>query len=240
MKSGIIMQRIRILPVFVFLLFANPAQSALVHLPGGATVEFYYDDTLPGMAAYGTLSVVGDSIFATPSGILAESNNGGTVTYPSSGTPLHGMVIVVVKPGYQFDTVAVAQQGDYRVSGNGAGVSVTSTLTVEDSSNAGTSETGSMAVTGLGLNNGQLNGWSSFAQFDLTTATWDGVTSIDLTLDSLLTAVTSASGESALIQNKQTGGGLITVETAVVPVPASILLLVSGLLGLSGVVKRGI
>lgn len=226
------MQTTRVLGVFVLLMFAIPAQSALVLVAGGTTVDFYYDDADPGMVAYGALSVVGDSIFANPTVIKAESTNGGSDTYNSTGA-----IIVVAKPGYRFNAVAVAQLGDYQVSGDGADVTVSSSLKVADSTNAATNETSLMSVSGLGLNDGQLHEWSSFGQFDLSTATWDGITSIELSLDSSLGAETVDPGESALIYNKQTGGGLITVET-VVPVPASIVLFISGFLGLAGVMRR--
>ena len=227
------MHKMQILAICALSLVANAAQSAIIHLEGD-TVDFYYDDAQPGMAAYGDLTVVGDSIFATPTGFLAEASGiNGTDTYSSLGT-----ITVVLKSGYTFDYVAVAQQGDYQVVGAGAAVSVVSDLTVEDSNNASTSETSMMTVSGLGLNDGLLHEWSSSGAFDLSTATWDGVLSIDLSLDSLLAASTTTSAEYALIQNKLTGGGLITIETVVVPVPTSFVLFISGLLGLLGVSRR--
>lgn len=233
MKRGNSMRNMRILTTCVLLLCANSAQSAVVHLEGN-TVDFYYDDAQPGMAAYGELTVVGDSIFATPTDFLAEASGvAGAGSFSSSGT-----VTVVLKSGYQFDAVAVAQQGDYQLTGTGAGVTVDSDLTVVDSSNVATIETNTMINAGLGINDGDLHEWSSFGQFDLSTVAWDSVTSIDLNLDTILTASTSAAGEYALIQNKYVGGGLITIETTEVPVPASVWLFVSGFLGLLGVVRR--
>ena len=70
------------------ILFAPALQAVYVHLPG-TTVDFYYEDTQPGMAKYGTLSAVGDSIFATPVGFLAEAANGGNDSFNTGSSGLH-------------------------------------------------------------------------------------------------------------------------------------------------------
>ena len=85
---------------------------------------------------------------------------------------------------------------------------------------------------------GALTEWSSSTQVDLSTAEWDGVMGIDLTLDSIIAATTASNGESALIQNKFVGGGMVTIETSPVPLPASLWLLLSGMAGLVGLSRR--
>lgn len=198
-------------------------QAAIVHLPG-TTVDFYYDDTQPGMAVYGTLNAVGDSIFSTPTGFFAEAANvGGNHNLPITGT-----VTVVAKAGYQFDLVQVVQQGDYIRNGTGASVSVLSDLDVTDSGNASTTVnsllTSSSDFTLQGTNN-----WSSGVTVNLDTPMWSGVTSIDLELDTLLAAATTNNGELARIENKLTGGGLVTIMTMPVPLPPSLWLFAGGL-----------
>jgi len=213
--------------VFACILFAPALQAATVHL-SGTTVDFYYNDAQPGMAAYGMLTAVGDSIFAQPTSFFAEAVDGGNDSFAVLGT-----VTVVAKAGYSFDLVQMAQQGDYIRAGSGAVVTVSTDLEVTDTFDMATTInsvlTSSSDFTLLGTNS-----WSSQTTVDLSGAMWNGVSSIELTLDTLLTADTMASGEHAKIQNKLTGGGLVTVMT-VVPLPASIWLFLAGL----GILLRG-
>ncbi len=226
------MLKMRVLITCVLLLSANAAQSATIHLVGD-TVDFYYDDALE--ATFGKLTAVGDAIFSLPTvfkAVSSDGDNGGIDTFLASGT-----VTVVVKSGYQFITAAVQQQGDYQLNG-AATATVASDLTVVDSTNAATNEMITMTISDIDIIDDQLHAWSSFGQFDLSTATWDSVTSIDLSLDSSLTATTTVLGDYAFIEGKQVAGGLVTIVTSEVPVPASIWLFVSGFLGLLGVVRR--
>jgi len=208
------------------------AHAAIIYLPG-TTVDFYYDDAQPGMAAFGTLTAVGDSIFTTPSGFRAASDDGGFDSFAAEGT-----ITVVAKTGYQFSGATVVQQGDYTVTGAGASVSAVGDLTVTDSNNAATTDMATMVNSGLGINDGNLQSWSSIGDFDLSTPLWGNVNSIELSLLSTLTASTSVLGESSFIENKLVGGGLVTIETTVIPVPAAMWLFVSGLLGLIGFTRR--
>ncbi len=215
------------------LLCALPAHAVLVHLPG-ATVDFYYDSAQPGMAAYGTLTAVGDSIIAQPTDFFAESLNGAG---PSSFSAL-GTVTVVAKSGYRFKSVAVEQQGDYQMSSGSTAVSTSADFDVTDSGVPATTVSTPLVSSDDFTVKNVLTPWSSTASVDLGTPMWNGVTSIDLTLDSLLTASSGASGESARIQNKLVGSGLMTVVTTPVPLPASLWLFVSGFVMLAGRCRR--
>lgn len=224
--------KLQIITACALLCGSTLSNAAIVHL-SGTTVDFYYDDAQPGMAAYGSLTAVGDSIFATPTNFLAQSTNGGLDSFTAFGT-----VTVVAKTGYEFSMVAVQQQGDYQVAGAGASVNVVGDLGIEDSSNAATNDSLVMTNTGLGIYDGLLNPWSSYGSFDLSTAMWNGVNSIELSLLSTLTATTTNLGDSALIQNKFVGGGMVTIETSPVPLPASMWLLLSGFVTLGGFMRR--
>lgn len=208
------------------------SNASTVHLIGD-TVDFYYDDAQPGMSAYGTLSVVGDSIFAQSVNLSADASNGSFDSINALGT-----ITIVAKSGYSFDFMQVAQFGDYALSGSGASINVNGTLTVEDSANAATTSSNSLLVTGLGLNDGLTHEWQATSGFDLSTAAWNNVNSIELSLDTLLSATTTTNGESAFTQSKFVGGGMVTIETSVVPVPAAVWLFGSGLLGLAGIARR--
>lgn len=210
--------------VLVCLFYSASSHAAIVHL-SGSTVDFFYDDAQPGIANfYGSLIAVGDSIVAQPTNFFAEAvDAGGTDTLSVSGT-----VTVVAKPGFSFDSLLLAQQGDYILNGAGASVSVASSLDVTDTNNAATSV--SSALTGSSDFTLQgTNPWSIDATVDLSLPVWDSVNSIDLSLATLLTADTTNAGEHARIQNKLTGSGLVTVMTTPVPLPASIWLFTAGL-----------
>ena len=230
------MQKRTSLITAVLLWFTSfPASAAIVQLIGD-TVDFFYDDSQPGMAVYGTLSVVGDSIFASPTGFRASASNGAADSINPIGT-----VTVVAKSGYRFDSVLVAQQGDYQLSDAAGSVSSTASLTVSDN----TSPVPLPAIVAplfsgsdFTLADGNLHQWNSSVTTDLSMPAWQGVSSIDLTLDSLLAATAGANG-SALIQAKFVGGGLVTINTTPVPLPASLWLFASGLALLGRRLKTG-
>lgn len=231
-RGWMVPRELRAVVAIAFFLVAQSAQAAIIHL-SGTTVDFYYDDAQPGIAAFGSITAVGDSVFAQPTSFFAEAANaGGSDSFSALGT-----VTVVAKAGYSFDLVQVGQQGDYTLSGTGAAVSVSADLDVTDSTNAATTVTAPLVSTSDFTLQG-TNSWDSLASVDLGTAFWNGVTSIDLTLDVLLNASTTSNGESARIDNKFTGGGLVTVMTSPVPVPAAIWLFGGGLGLLAGFARR--
>jgi len=214
------------------MLATGVAHAVIIHL-SGTTVDFYYDDAQPGMAAFGSLNAVGDSIFAQPANFFAAASNaGGSDSFGALGT-----VTVVAKTGYAFDLVQVAQQGDYTLSGAGAAVSAMATLDVTDTTNA-TTTVSTLLSSGSDYTLQGTNPWSSLASVDLSTALWNGVSSVDLSLDVLLAASTTSAGESARIDNKLTGGGLVTIMTTPIPVPAAVWLFASGLGLFAGFARR--
>ena len=211
---------------------ATTGQAAIITLSGN-TVDFVFDDTQAGLSYYGALSVVGDSIFATPDSIIAQATNGGsdTLTLPAT------VVTVVAHAGYEFTSATVGLEGDYTVTGAGASVSINNTLVVSETGAPANNVSPTMVNSGFG-NTGGPHNWLSVGTADLTSTMWDGVTSIDLSLSSILMAITTSSGESAQIQEKFTASSVVAIETTPVPVPAAVWLMGSGLLTLCGVAIR--
>jgi hypothetical protein len=225
-----------------------PVHAAIVHLPG-TTVDFYYDDTQPGMAAYGTLGVIGDTIFATPGTFRAESNDGVGIhtSTPTDTFSAYGVVRVVAKAGYQFVGIDIGELGDYQMSAgstaSNASVGVTGWSEVYEWAGGGVfgqTQTENLVITGdFTDHSGQPVDWRGDASFDMTTSAWAGITDIGLGLQNNLTAFSDDVGVSAWIQKKAVAGAVgMEIMTTPIPVPAAVWLFGSGLLGLIGIARR--
>ena len=202
----------------------------------GSTVCFLYDaaDVSP---LYGSLSVSGDNIFSTPDAFIASSVDGNN-SAPTVGT---GTVRVVAKEGYELQTVNVGERGNYRLSGPGSSVDVDATLDIFDWSDPifGSFDSTTLALSGdLTIQDGNIHNWSAAGSFDLTTAMWDDINDVGLTLTNILTASTLALGDSATIEKTLAGTELITIVTTPIPVPAAVWLFGSGLIGLASFLRR--
>lgn len=203
----------------------------------GASVCFVYDpDAID--PKFGTLSASGDNIFATPSNFNAASSDGGTVITDGTGT-----IQVIAKSGFVLDAINVGENGSYSMTGAGSSVDIDGLLDVFDWNSPvfGVRENTTLTVNGaLDQRDGNLHAWQAVGGFDLTASIWDGIDHVGLSLTNLLTASTSAAGESAFINKTLTGTEIeISVDTsAVVPLPAAVWLFGSGLLGLAAFARR--
>jgi len=123
---------------FSVFVFAGGASAATVTVYGN-NVSFTYDDATD----YGVGIVVGDAILFTPTGIIAESEDGaGLVTT----TKMLNLQIQVTTEGYWLQDFNLIEQGDYQLSGAGASADMdgifkitsnTSSYTVQDNFDAG-------------------------------------------------------------------------------------------------------
>ncbi|MCW8934235.1 MAG: VPLPA-CTERM sorting domain-containing protein [Gammaproteobacteria bacterium] len=207
------------------------ANSAIVHIGSGNTVDFYYDDADTGTLAYGTMQISGDTIFATPSTFEASALNGdGTTLFSNTGS-----VFVTAKDGYSFSSVGIIEGGTYNTTGNGT-VDVSSSIRVMDSDNIFTQQTSYLNITDLSIPG--ENSWQGELSYDMTTGMWDSTNSIQLTLSTLLYATSPDAGSTATINQTLTGSSLGMSVTTVIPVPAAVWLFGSGLIGLAGIARR--
>lgn len=208
------------------LLFCGSAVAAPVTLFGD-DVSFSYDDA----TLYGTATVVGNSIFFNPVSFIAQSaNTDGTVTLSET----LDITVVATTAGFSITDLLLAENGDYFLNGDSTSVDVTGTFTAISQT---TAFSDSNALSGGALTTqGVLTEWMINSAIGLgDTAGWGQDTSIMLTLENELEAISNALGESATIQKKF--GAFGVAINPVIPIPATLWLFGSAL-GLLGWVRR--
>lgn len=208
----------------------------------GDTVTFQFAHTLDPngndyMGLFGQLQYSGDTVFVTPTDFRAESIDGATVFATETGT-----IQVLAKQGYVLDGINVGETGSYKMSGGGTSVDVDAYLRVFDWLDPvpgfGTEEDMYLATSDLsqqGTDNPVT--WNASGGFDLTTSMWNGLDHVGLTLQNILTAQSTTTGQFAWIQKTAVGSEII-VSTSAIPIPAAVWLFGSGLVGLIGIARR--
>ncbi len=198
----------------------------------GTDVTFTYDDS----TLYGTGTVVGNSIFFSPTAFQAESLNADGAV--SANATLN--ITVEVNPGsaYVMTEFLLAEQGDYLLTGGSSSVSAEGQLQV--TSNIKTCLVfpcmdSEIFTAGPLTTVGTLTGWTINSGIDFAnTAGWGTDTSVQVQIQNVLLATSTVNGESAMVQKKFEAVGLILNP---VPVPAAVWLFGSAL-GLLGWMKR--
>lgn len=206
-------------------LLASAQVSAATVTVYGDDLKFTYDDS----TLYGTANVIGNNIFFIPSTFEATSTNGGI----TSVSETLEITIEVITPGYQLETFALSEQGDYLLQGAGASASATGNFMVESDTSAN-SDSEALDAGPLTAQDA-VTEWNIDAQIDLAdTAGWGSDTAVTVTLQNDLMASTTTVGELAFVEKKI---GAVGVLVNPIPVPAAVWLFASGL-GLLGFVRR--
>jgi hypothetical protein len=221
----------------VCLALAGTSLNAATITQFGSDVSFTYDDS----TAYGIGTVTGNSIFFNPTTIFAESLGGGSDT-------MHATInidVTATTAGFSLSAFSIFESGDYQLAGSGASVDAQGFFQATSNTNANgctgagpgtlnlcqgtaTYSAGTLPDT---ANNIAL--WSMGGTINLAdTVNWGSDTSVNLTIQNNLAAITTAAGEHAFIQKK------FTIDIPQVPVPAAVWLFGSGLIGLIGVARR--
>lgn len=230
------MQHRSIKPLAVFAATAlcwSASQAAIITQPG-TDVDFTYDDD----TLFGTGTVVGNSIFFTPTTFKAESLNDDGAVSPIGVNTLNITVDVTSGGGYEITNFQLAEIGDYLLTGNDSSVSASARLQV--SSN--TTTCGFFNCMDSEIDNvgglttiGTTTEWSAGVGIDLAdTSGWGSDSSVVAQIQNNLLATSTVIGESAMIQKKAAGVGLVINP---IPVPAAVWLFGSAL-GLLGWMRR--
>lgn len=206
----------------LLILFSGVSNAAIVTLFGN-DIKFTYDDA----SVYGPATVLGNTIFFTPTTFKAEALN-------DSGGPVEtigslDITIEITSFGRAINGFQFLENGDYKTNGAGASVSASGALSI-DSLTSGFSDSTSFS-TGSLTTNGALAAWSAMTSLDLdNTPGWGMDSKVLLGLDNTLVAESSSFGETAFIE-KKFAGSAVGITAAITPVsePASLFLFGLGL-----------
>lgn len=200
----------------------------------GTTVSFTFDTALAGL--FGAPSVVGDSLFFTPTTFKAQSLNGAGLTLTSQTFN----VAVSANPGYLLSAVNLTEAGDYFNLGSGSAVGVGGQLRMFDLEApllpAATSSivAGAPLTAVTSLSSFATSNWNASASVTVPSSGWGGtdgyVTNVNVTVENLLLATTQTLGDGAFIEKKFTSLAIVTTP---IPEPQAYLMFIAGL-GLVG------
>lgn len=206
------MKRVKLLAASMLVLgqaLSGGAAAAPVTLFGN-TVNFSFDDALLGL--FGPASVSGDSLFFTPVNFKAQSANGAGYALASSTMNVR----VTARDGWAFTGMSLLERGDYLLLGAGSGAEVGGQMRAFDVARPLADMTASInAVAPLNLPGLPTHNWTAAAALDL--AGWSNARVINVTIENLLLADTSAARSLAFVEKKFVG--LTPAMMAVTPVP---------------------
>lgn len=215
-------------PLFGFAvaaLFATQTAAASSVTLSGSSVDFTYDDAL--MSLFGTPTVLNDSLYFTPTNFDVASLNGAGFNIANATINIK----VTPKIGFDLDSVALKESGDYLLLGPGLkGVEATGQLRAFGLSDPATLVTAGIVSTPTVATGLPTKNWGAFAGIDLDTSTWLPGDGINLSIENILLAYTSSPVSLAFIEKKFVGVSFIASP---VPEPSNRSLMLSSL-GLIG------
>lgn len=213
--------------------FAGTAAAIPVTV-AGTTVSFTFDDALTGL--FGAPSVVGDTLFFTPTAFKVQSLNDAGLAMTSQTFN----VAVSANAGYLVSAVNLAEGGDYFNLGSASAVAVGGQLRLFDLETPLAPAVTSSIVAGAPLtavtsfSTFATTNWNASASAAVPAAGWGGadghVTNVNVTIENLLLASSTTLGAGAFIEKKFTS---LAVVATPVPEPQAYLMFVAGL-GLVG------
>lgn len=221
------MKRVKTLATGVFLLsqaLTGAAYAATVTLTGN-NVDFTFDDAMMGL--FGQPQIAGDTLFFTPTNFEAQSLNGAGLGFTRDTVNIK----VTAHSGWNFDSVNLLERGDYLLLGSGSTADVTGQIRVFDTAMPLTELTDSITTTGpLNMAGVPTKNWNANASVDVSA--WNNATMLNVTIENLLLASTSAPSSLSFVEKKFAG---LTLVTTPVPEADAATMMLAGL-GLVGFV----
>lgn len=189
----------------------------------GNNVDYTFDDTLLGL--YGPATVAGDTLYFTPVNFRAESLNGAGYALASSTMNIQ----VTVRDGWWFSNIGLAERGDYLLLGSGSTADVSGQIRVFDVAAPLTDVMANILPSGpLDQSGLPTTYWNAATTVDLSA--WTNARTVNVTMQNLLLASTSAAASLALVDKKFVG---LTTEVAPIPEAQTYAMMLAGL-GLIG------
>lgn len=206
-----------------------PASAATVTLCG-SSVCYEYDDAQSGLALFGAPTLVGDSLRFLPTEFLAAALSSGAPVDLTTATFLIDRAYSV--GGAPLADVSVTEVGDYLISGSG---SVSANLFLLVANNDSTDFLTGSASTSTSGNSGGLQLWDLAAA--VSTVPVNGAALFnDVAIsiqNTLVAALGAGAADYSLLQKKA-----IFVSVNAVPLPATVWLMLTGILVLGRRVWR--
>lgn len=203
--------------------------SAALQTIDGLHTTFTFDDSMLGL--YGTPSVVGDTLFFTPTSFVASSSDGTGLGYKNATINVE----IGAKAGYVLSGIDLSEAGDYLLyqpvaNGGALGVDLTGQIRVRDLNNlaevtSNIASSGPLTQVGLPTHNWSADADTSFAN----------ASAVNLTIENILLAYTTSAPSLAFIEKKFVGA---EVQVMAVPEPDSYAMLLAGLGVLGMIVRR--
>lgn len=195
----------------------------------GSTVTYSFDDALLGL--FGMPTLVGDSLFFTPTTFKAEANGSTSLLGFTAATM--NIRVQANHPAQWIDTVRLTEVGDYLLfdplNVSVEEVNVNGQIRVRDLNTLAEVTDSIVPTTPLTLVGLPSKNWSATASADV--GSWMAQ-AINVTVENLLIAYTTAAPSLAFIEKKG-----VVLEVSAVPEPETWAMLLTGL-GLVGLQLR--
>lgn len=195
----------------------------------GDTVTYSFDDALLGL--FGLPTLIGDSLFFSPTSFKAESSNGNPALGFTSATM--NIRVEANNPSQWLSNVSLQEAGDYLLfdplNGSAKGVEVTGQIRVRDLNTLAETTDSIVSSSNLTLVGLPTKNWSADASADI--GAWQTDVA-NVTVENLLIAYTTAAPSLAFIEKKA-----VVLEVSAVPEPETWAMILAGI-GLVGLQLR--
>lgn len=196
----------------------------------GTFFDVTFDNALVGN--FGQPSLVGSTLFFTPTVFKAQSLNG--VGLNTESTTIN--VQVMAHGGYRFTGIDLSEAGDYKLRAGHSSVNAGGALDVADIAHTMLAAGSITTTSALNNRDGLNHDWSALAGIDLDFPAWAEVQTLELNLTNKLDATTLSTDvgpKQAFIEKKFVG---LDIRTAIrsgpvgtVPEGQSWIILLTGL-----------